>query len=215
MKNYIQPLIILLLVACLFKQCNEYNSLSARHERNIEALNDTTSYYKNKLGQEVATKLSLELTKKELNKKLSFSTSENKRLSEALKKMKKPIVIVQSDQEVKIDTIKIPVKSDIDCQFFFNENVKKDWFSFSVSGNNKSLLISDFELKNSQTLVFGYKKKNFFSNPELRAEITNTNPYLKQKNIKPIYIVYKRSWYEKPIYTIPIGFVLGYGLTKL
>ena len=214
MKKYIQPIIIVILIYILFNQFLFNKNLISRYEDNIKAQEDTTSYYKNKLGQEVSTKLSLQLTKRELNKKLETKSEENIRLKEALRKMKKPIVVIQSDQEIEIDTIYVPLKNNKDYQFSFNEKVNKKWFSLDIKGNEKGLSISDFKLQNNQTLVFGWKKKNIFSNPELRTEITNTNPYFKQKNIKPIYIVYKRSWYEKPIYTVPLGFVMGVAASK-
>lgn len=214
MKKYIQPIIIIILIALLLNQFFFNRALSSRYEENIKAQEETTSYYINKLEQEVSTKLSLQFTKRELDKKLETKSEENIRLKEALKKMKKPIVVIQSDQEVEIDTIYVPLKNNKDYQFYFNEKVDKKWFSLNIEGNEKGLSISDFKLQNNQTLVFGWKKKNILSNPELRAEITNTNPYFKQTNIKPIYIVYKRSWYENPMYTIPAGFILGAAVSK-
>lgn len=215
MKKYIPYLIILALAIFGLNQCSNNSANTKRYEQNLKAFQDSTFYYKNRLGHEVASRLSFQLTEKELSEQLKSKTEDNKRLKEALKKIKKPIVVVQSDQEIKIDTVYVPFEVPVECKFSFDKQVNKNWFSFNASVNQDGLTISDFELQNNQTLVVGWKSKSIFKSPELKAEITNTNPYFKQLQIKPIVIIYKRSWYEKPIYTIPLGFALGATLSKL
>ena len=68
------------------------------------------------------------------------------------------------------------------------------------------------KLFNRQDIVVGWKRQGLFKNPIATAEITNSNKYFKQTNIKPFIIVYKKKWHEKWYVTIPSAFILGYAL---
>ena len=198
--------IMLILCVLLVNNCSNKNATIQRQEDNIKALKDSTTYFKNKLNETVATKLALQLTEKELKEEKKT----NERLKVALKDFKKTIATIQSKQEVRIDTIKIPYKEEVDCVFSRFQTIKQPYYTFDLLSNEKGNTIANFSLTdNKQDIVIGYKKKNFFSNSELRVDITNSNPLFNQKEIKPIIIVYKKSWYEKPQITIPLGFALG------
>ena len=198
--------IMLILCVLLVNNCSNKNATIQRQEDNIKALKDSTTYFKNKLNETVATKLALQLTEKELKEEKKT----NERLKVALKDFKKTIATIQSKQEVRIDTIKIPYKEEVDCVFSRFQTIKQPYYTFDLLSNEKGNTITNFSLTdNKQDIVIGYKKKKFFSNSELRVDITNSNPLFNQKEIKPIVIVYKKSWYEKPQITIPLGFALG------
>ena len=198
--------IIAVLCVLLVNNCSNKNATIQRQEDNIKALKDSTKYFKNKLNETVATKLALQLTEKELKEEKKT----NERLQTALKDFKKTIATIQSKQEVRIDTIKIPYKEEVECIFSRFQTIKKPYYTFDLLSNEKGNTIANFRLTdNKQDIVIGYKKKNFFSNSELRVDITNSNALFNQKEIKPIIIVYKKSWYEKPQITIPLGFTLA------
>jgi len=198
--------IIVIILVYVFNTISNKNETIKRQESNIKALKDSTTYFKNKQGEIVATKLALQLTEKELKQE----KKNNNDLKIAIDKFKKTIAVVQSKQEVKIDTVFIPFKDTVPCVFERFNTIKDKYYKFDLKVNQIGSIVSNFELTpNNQTLVIGEKKKNFFSNSELRAEITNSNSLFNQKEIKPIVIIYKKSWYEKPQITIPIGFFLG------
>ncbi|AKG94208.1 hypothetical protein AVT43_gp34 [Polaribacter phage P12002L] len=198
--------ISVILLVYFFNSISNKNETIKRQESNIKALKDSTTYFKNKLGQTVATKLALQLTEKELKEEIK----NNESLKIALKKFKKPIAVIQTKQEVKIDTVFIKYKDTIPFVFRRFERVKKDYYTLDLLSTNKGNTVSNFKLKdNEQTFVIGDKKKSIFSDSELRLDITNSNPLFNQKEIKPIVVVYKKSWYENPLITIPIGFGLG------
>ena len=199
--------VVLILCVLLVNNCSNKNDTIQRQEDNIKALKDSTTYFKNKLKETVATKLALQLTEKELKEEKKT----NERLQIALKDFKKTIATIQSKQEVRIDTIKIPYKEEVDCVFSRFQTIKQPYYTFDLLSNEKGNTIANFSLTdNKQDIVIGYKKKNFFSNSELRVDITNSNPLFNQKEIKPIIIVYKKSWYEKPQITIPLGLAVGF-----
>ena len=201
--------IILLLIGVCAYLYNDRNDITNRSERNIEASNDTIKYYKNKYGEVVASKLALEYTEKELKSKLSVKTDENKRLSESLKKYKKVIAVVESKQEVKIDTVYVPFKTPINCGFNKSFDINNDNYKLGLNISNLGFKLNYLELSNDQNTIIGWKGQGLFKSSKATVEITNSNPYFNQVEMKPIIITYPRKIYEKWYITIPTGYILG------
>lgn len=197
-------LIFLVLLGIIFHLYTSKQDISNRAKDNLIALNDSIKYHKNKFNQEVASKRSLQLTLSELK---DYS-KENIELKEAIKKFKKPITIIQTKQVVKIDTI---VKFKDTIKYVFSKDISVDdrYYQFDIKINQIGLKIDNFTISNNQTIVVGWKSQGWFKNPIATAEITNTNPYFKQTEIKPIIIVYNKKWHEKWFITIPISFLVG------
>ena len=205
-KDIFSIIVIIGLIIYSFNNCSNKNNEIQRQKDNVKALQDSTTYFKNKKGEIVATKLALQLTEKEL-KEVKKS---NSNLAIALKNFKRPITIIETKQEVRIDTVLVPYKDTI--PFIFNRFEKKvdKYYSLNITSNQRGNTISDLTLTpNKQIIIVGDKRNNIFKDAELRVDITNSNKYFNQKNIKPIVIVYKKVWFEKPVITIPIGIVLG------
>lgn len=212
MKTHL-PYIIAIVVLSLFgfRQFSVNKQEGKRHEQNYKAQQDSTVHFKNKFNETVASKLAVQLTVKELK----VIKKENKRLQEALKNFKKPIAVIQTKQVIKFDTIYIPFKNPIKCVFSEPIVYKDKWYSFNANASNEGFSMLSFDLvPNEQDIVFGWKKKSLFSKSELRVEITNSNELFNQEKIKPIIIHYERAWHEKPIYTVPIGVILGVLISK-
>ena len=207
MKNHLLYLgIIVIIIIFSVNNCSNKNATIQTQKDNIEAYKDSTIYLKNKKGEVVASKLALQLTEKELRKE----KENNEDLKIAIQKFKKTIAVIQSRQEVKIDTILVPFKDTIPCVFERFNTITDKYYQFDLKVNQIGSIVSNFELTpNKQTFVIGEKRENFLSNSELRVDITNSNKLFNQTNVKPIVIIYQKSWYEKPQVTIPIGFILG------
>lgn len=212
MKTHIPYIIIIVILSLFgFRQFNLKNQNEDRYELNYAAQLDSTKYYKNKSGEIVATKKSLLYTKKEL----SIATKKNKRLQESVKGFKKTIAVLQSTQKVEHDTIYVPFEKPIDCVFSRSIKYEDEKIVFSQTITNLGVLTPEIRFKpNKQDIVFGWKSKGMFKKSILTAEITNSNKAYENKDLKPITIHYKRSWYEKPIYTISIGILLGVVIAK-
>lgn len=202
MRNKIPYLIIIILLAINLFTWSKYKDSENQSEQNAKALNDTIKYHKNKYGQEVASKLAIQTSFDNLK-------YENDTLKEAIKKFKKPITIIQTEQVVKIDTFYVSFKDSIKCVFSQDIIKANTYYSFSANVSNKGFKLNNLEVFNDQTIVTGFKKQGLFKKPLLVTEITNSNPHVKQTEIKPIVIVYPKKIYEKWYVTIPIGFVLG------
>lgn len=214
MKTHLPYILIIVALSLFgFRQFSLKNQNENRYEDNYAAQLDTTNYYKNKVGEVVAVKKSLLLTKKEL----SNTKKNNDRLKESIKGFRKVIATLQSTQtiESRTDTIYVPFKESVNCVFSKVINYDDEIISFSQVITNNGVSIPDLTFKpNKQDVVFGWKAKSILKKSVLTAEITNSNKAYQNHDLKPIVIHYERSWYEKPIYTIPIGIVLGFLITK-
>lgn len=210
MKKYLPYIVILALALVSFNLYTEKKADNSRYKSNLLALNDSVKYHKNKFGDEVASKRALQFTLSELK---DYS-KENKELKETIKKFKKPLVVIQTEQVVRIDTIYRQFKDSIKYVFSKDINILNKDYAFNLNINQTGFKIDNFSIFNTQSIVVGWKKQGLFKSPIATAEITNTNKYFKQTKIKPFIIVYKRKWHEKIYFTVPIGIILGYGLSR-
>lgn len=198
MKNFVHNSIIIVLVILLIHQFEDNKILSD----NLKASNSKVKYHKNKYGQIVASKLSLQYELKDLK-------HENDTLRESVRKFKKPLTIIQTKQVVKIDTLYIPFEKPINCDFTRLLEKETSYYMFKGKVDSLGFKIDNLTLFNNQTIVTGFKRQGLFKKPLLTTEITNTNPYVRQIEIKPIVIVYPQKIYEKWYITLPVGIALG------
>ena len=212
MKDFIYAAMIAILAIFSYQQCSSKAFNSNLYEKNMEAKNDSISYYKNKNGENVATIKSIQLEKGELKKFLKEKGVE-------LKRVKAVLAYMESHQEVRIDTIEVEFKDSIPCVFNKDFTISDEWYSFNQKLSQKGSTVTDFLLKNKQDIMWSWKykkKENIFqkSKLEIRAEITNSNPYFKTTHIEPYIITVRKKWYEKPLVTVPLGILIGYGLAR-
>ncbi len=211
MKKHIPYIVIIIaLVLVAFNTYKGRKADNSRYKSNLIALNDSIKYHKNKFGKEVASKKALQLTVNELKD----HTKENKELKEALKKFKKPITVIQTEQVVRIDTIYQKFKDSVKCVFSKDIFVNNKDYQFNFKVNQTGFKLSNLSIFNKQNIVAGWKSQGLFKNPIATVEITNSNKYFKQTKIKPIIIVYKKKWHEKWYITIPSALTFGYILAK-
>lgn len=202
-------LFILFFFGLSIKLYFDKNEISNRYDRNIKAQNDTIKYYKNKFNNEVASKLAIELTLSEFKTTVKGQSKEIQRLKEAVKRFKKPIATIQSKQEITFKPTQIEFVEPINCDFKRDINFFDKYYQLNAKVSNIGFNIDSLKLFNNQDIVIGYKKQGLFKKPLLTAEITNTNPYIKQVEIKPIVIKYNEPIYKKWYITIPTGIIIG------
>ena len=107
-KNLIYITIIILLSVLLLNQCRKTDSIKKSNKHNQLTLLDSVSFYKNKLGLEVAEKLTFKGTAKELEIILEAKKQENKQLKIAIENFKKVDNTTSVNQSIKIDSVDIP-----------------------------------------------------------------------------------------------------------
>tara|TARA_R110002049_G_scaffold309180_1_gene518117 strand:- start:10861 stop:11487 length:627 start_codon:yes stop_codon:yes gene_type:complete len=208
MKKLILILIIIFFASISVKLYLDKNKISNINTQNINALNDSIKYHKNKYNKEVASKLALQYNLSQLKD----VAKKNEELKEVIKNFKKPITIVKTKQVTKIDTVYIPFDKPIEHDFkrFFDLNDK--YYQLNGKVSNLGISIDNITIPNKQNIIVGWKKQGLFKKPLLTTEITNSNPYIKQIEIQPIVITYPKIIYEKWYVVLPVGYILGKAL---
>lgn len=203
MKNFTQNSIIIIMAILLIHQFEDKRAVQKTSKHNESVLLDSISYYKNSLGQEVAEKKSFQGTAQELKQILDAKRKENAQLNEALKKWRKVINISDTQTETRIDSIKVPFEVRVPCDFSRTWIKKEKFYSVAGEVNELGVTIENILIPNQQTIVVGTKKLGMFKT-EFRAEITNSNPYIKTTSIDNFTFVERKKRFG-------IGASFGFG----
>lgn len=204
MKNFISIAAIIVLSVLLINQCRKTSSIESTSKQNQSALLDSVQYYKNSLGQEVAEKKSFQGTAEELETILDAKRKENAQLNEALKKWKSIANATQIKSVVQLPGIPIPFEVPIPCKFSRTFVKHDQWFSVGGEVTEAQIFIENVLLYNTQTIVIGKRKLSMFRS-EFRAEVTNSNPYIKTLDIENFNFIEKNKRFG-------VGFSLGIGV---
>ena len=173
-KDIIYIIIIILLGVYSFNQWKARKLETKTYASNMEVLNDSISYYKNKQGLWVAEKQVFIGNEKDLK---TIIKTKNKEFQQAIKSFKKPIAATQIKTDAKIDTVFVPYKVEAP-PFSISFNEIKKHYALSGLSTNEGLFIHSISIPNTQSVVIG-KKKIGFMKYENRIEVTNTNPLIK------------------------------------
>lgn len=199
------PYIIAFVFAVLFlDQCGKTSQLKSNNKNANEFLNDTISYFQNKVGQEVAEKTALKGYKNQLKILLSKQIDSTGQLKTLVKEYKSIAAAGNVVQETRIDTILIPYDSIID--FDFNRNWFKNdkFYSLSGTSNQLGITIDSLKIPNTISFAIGEKKTGFFKT-ETKVNVVNSNPYVKTTGLD----TYTYSQRKK---RLGIGLSAGYGI---
>lgn len=169
--------LIALVCFLLFRSCDQSKEVN-RIKTNNEILKDSVIYSKSKLGQEIASKRVLEVSYKELKEGFWIKDDSLKDLTDRLKKIQSATIIKTVYQ---IDTVEVRFEVPIDYKFSRSWEKNTSYYSITGLVTEKGITIDKLSLSNTQRLVIG-TKKGFFSNT-LSVEVTNSNPYVKTKDL--------------------------------
>lgn len=199
------PYIIAFVFAILFlDQCGKTSQLKSNNQSSEEFLNDTISYFKNKVGQEVAEKTALKGDKDQLKILLSKQIDSTSNLKELVKEYKSIDAAGNVNQETRIDTIRIPYDSIINFDFIRKWSKIDKFYSISGTSNQIGISIDSIVIPNTLSFAIGEKKTNFFKT-ETKVNVVNSNPYVKTTGLD----TYTYSQRKK---RLGIGFSAGYGI---
>ena len=180
-SRFFNRIIIFALIALvcflLFKSCDQSKEIN-RVKTNNEILKDSVAYSESKLGQEIASKRALEVSYNELKASFWIKDDSLKDITRRFKKVKSTTIIKTVYQ---IDTVE--VRFEVPVDYKFSRSWAKNTSYYSITGlvTDKGITIDKLSLRNTQRLVIG-TKKGFFNN-QLSIEVTNSNPYVKTKDI--------------------------------
>lgn len=196
MRKYISHVFIGILLIFIVYQCESSKENKQLSKKNMEALTDSITHYKNKLGTITASKKTLQLEKDQLKEVLLDKDEELAALAKEFSSVKS---VVKYEQVTKFDTIRIPFDTPIVTPEPFERTGAKftDWYSLGYKVSNDSLVIEPFETWTETTVITGFKKKWFLGEKTLTTDITNSNPYIDVIEIKSAEVVIPKYWYEK------------------
>jgi LEA14-like dessication related protein len=201
--------IVLVLVGggILRLQRNKINEWKGKHQTEVNlrnALIDTVRYYKNAYGEEVAEKLTIQESVKNLEKMYGQLTESQKELVSRVKQLNKDNTVITAaliEANVKIDSLLIRdggegdvVVDTVNKMTNFNNLRTADSTTnliFDIDVNNilpaypnikPTMLIKNLDFPNKQLVVFEWKNEKKKGYP-VSFSTTNSNPYYRTHNI--------------------------------
>jgi len=204
MKNSIPYIIAAVFLILFLHQCSRTSNIKNNSENATEFLNDTISYYKNKLGQEVAEKTALKGDKKQLQILLSNQIDSTGQLKKLIKEFKNTQAAGNITTITKIDTIRILYDSIIDFEFTRKWLKNDKFYSLAGVSNQFGISIDSIVIPNTLSFAIGEKKTGFFKT-ETKVNAINSNPYVKTTGID----TYTYSERKK---RLGLGISAGYGI---
>lgn len=204
MKNFTELLLLSVLSVLLIHQCFVTSNNKSVYQKNTTVLLDSVSYYKNKIGLEVAEKLAFQGTAKDLETYLDAEKLKSKQLSIALEKFKKLASVTKTETIVEIKEVPIPFKVQVPCNFERTFLKVDPFYTFSGTVNQTGVFLEALTIPNTQTVVVGKKKISLFKS-EFSAEVTNSNPFIKTTEINNFTFTEKEKRFG-------IGVSVGFGM---
>jgi len=188
-------IIIILLSLFSIKQCSDKKDVINNNINSISFLQDTVSYYKNKYGQEVATKKVLIGDKNQLEVLLSKqidSTNQFKGLYKKYKNVKSAGII---ETITKIDTIYITYDSPLDINVDLGTDFKIDTQDYFISGTAylTGLTIDRIYLENKLTFIKGVRKNGWFKPNTYSIDVAHSNPHIQTTGIDSYLFTPKKN----------------------
>lgn len=167
MNRVYQIIILFLLIAAAVTWYNGNRKANIVQD-NYEILSSEVKTWKNKYGNIVSEKQSLQVSNRDIKKQLYIKDST---LNDLVKKYRKVQSTTTINTITKIDTITIRPERVDSTNFKFSRFHK--YYSISGSYNDEQLLIDSLVLPNIQNIVIGKKRG------EITASVVNSNPYIK------------------------------------
>tara|TARA_R110002012_G_scaffold190633_1_gene358190 strand:- start:1273 stop:1959 length:687 start_codon:yes stop_codon:yes gene_type:complete len=197
---------IIVLIFIVFRQCNSANDKASSLESTQGFLNDTISYYTNKLGQEVAEKKAITGDKQALEILLSKQVDSTRQLKRLVKKYRSISAAGNITQETRIDTVEIPYEIKVPYEFNRKWNKKTDDYSIAGTSDQNGVTIENLTVPNTLSFAIGNKKKGWFKS-EYRIEAVNSNPYVQTTGLDAYTL-------DVPNKRLGLSLYVGYGASS-
>lgn len=212
--KYWRDILIVLLIALLVVTMVKCSDEAARANYNLDALTNKTAWFENRIGNETATKKTLQVTNAELRKIL---LKKNDTIALLAKEFSRLTNVVNFKSTAKLPAIGVKLEKPLPVRpcdsavvdFERAGNVKEKWFKFNYKITPDSLKLDNFTILNNTTVITGVKKKWFLGAPVVTTDITHTNPYIKTDNITAAEITVSQPWYKKWYLWLGLGIAGG------
>ena len=206
MKKHIPYILFGIMTVALFfsmQQCNMYKN---NEKFNLEALTDTVTHYKNRLGTQTATIKTLQLNNKQLQGIVIDKDSDLKKLAAEFAKVKS---VVKYQTITKYDTITIAYHDSIPYTFERSGRVIDKWYSFNYKSDEFAFNINELNIPNETTIITGIKRKWFLGKETITTDVSNSNPYINVTQMKSANVTIPVPVYKKWYAWLGIGLAGG------
>ena len=195
----ILPYIIAIVFLMLFlNQCSITDDIKDQQNNTDKFLNDSTKYYKDKYGNDIAYKNALQGN-------LDLMLNRNEELKELIRQMKADAV-GSITTITKYDTIRIGYEVPVPCEFTRDWLVKEKWYSINGTSNELGININSLEIPAKISFGIGSVRKSWFSS-EYQFKATIDNPNIKITDLD--------GYTSKvPTKRLGIGLMAGYGISS-
>jgi len=211
MKKYTTSTLIGLLLLLAIYQCENRDSLKTTTDNNLQALNDSVKYYKNKIGTQSATLQTLQMNAGQLEELILQKDSQLASLKKVFSKVNS---VVKFEAKTVLDTIHIVYKDTVPYSFKRSGEIKSQWYSLKYTSGQKGIAIDSFRTWTSTSVLTGIKRKWLFGRQVVTTDITNTNPYMTVTSIKSVEVVVPEPIYKKWYLWLAAGIAGGYLIAK-
>ncbi|HET8838492.1 MAG TPA: hypothetical protein VFM82_05795 [Flavobacteriaceae bacterium] len=162
------------LLFLFLRQCSETRNLEQSRENVENYLADTISHYTNERGQMVAEKRALKGEKENL---LILLNETSDQLRELTEKFDKVSAAGEIEQQIIIDTIKVPYEVPVPFEFSRNWSKNDKFYYISGTSNQFGNIIDSISIPNKISFAIGDKSIGFWKD-EFRIEVVNSNKYI-------------------------------------
>lgn len=131
-----------------------------------------------------------------------------------VKKFTEIKTITKFKETIKIDTIKIVYKDSIPFQFERNGELKTKEYTFTYKSNNKGFKIDNLTIEDSLIIITGTKRKWFLGKSINTIDISHSNKYISNQDIRHVEVKEKKKFYETTLFKFAVGFGLGVAVSK-
>lgn len=211
MKKLIYPAIIIVLLTLLFVSVRECRRSVTLAGQNYNALTDTVQYYTNSLGQQSASKRTLQFDKSQLREIILKKDKELHALSKEFSKIR---TVVKFQAVTEFDTIRIAYTDSIPCTFDRKGSIADDWYKFNYTSDQSGIQIDSFKTWTSANIITGTKRKWLLGEQTLKTDIMLSNPHMTVTNVAAVEVVVPSPWYRKWYVWAAIGAVGGFVIAK-
>lgn len=203
--------IIIILAMLLISSLHECRRRGNLADANLDALTDTITHFKNRLGTVTASKTTLQLSNKQLQ---DYVIAKDKELAELSKEFVRLNHVVKAEAELKIDSIPVPYAVPVPCDFERSGTINDNWYSFGYSSNQNGFKIDSLKVPVSVVAITGAKRKWFFGAETITTDVTFNNPHITVSNIQAAELTLHTPWYKKWYIWAIAGFAGGMVLGK-
>ncbi|WP_116790143.1 hypothetical protein [Flavobacterium psychrotrophum] len=208
--NFSNIIIAGLTLALLFsvRQCRKK---ILRESKNLSTLTDTVAHFTNVLGTQTAAIKTLQLDKSLLNDLIFKKDSQ---LAALTKSYAKVYHVIKYKTFTRYDTLNVVYHDSVPCIFRRNGMVKKPWYRFRYTADQKGITLDSLSFPNTTTIITGTKRKWFLGKETVFTEVTNTNPHIKVTALMAAEVNLPVPIYKKWYVWLGIGLAGGFLLVR-